>query len=62
MALSGRPSSEHQIAYAEFTPDWKGIHPQRVLKGARGDVQNDGYAGIKSAVRRPRRTAARRLQ
>ena len=35
-----------QIAYAEFTPDWKGTHPQRVLEGARGDIQNDGYAGI----------------
>jgi transposase len=35
-----------QIAYAEFTPDWKGSHPQRVLEGARGDIQNDGYAGI----------------
>ena len=35
-----------QIAYAEFTPDWKGSHPQRVLDGARGDIQNDGYAGI----------------
>ena len=36
----------HQIAYAEFTPDWKGTHPRRVLDGARGDIQNDGYAGI----------------
>lgn len=36
----------HQIAYAEFTPDWKGTHPQRVLEGACGDIQNDGYAGI----------------
>jgi transposase len=36
----------NQIAYAEFTPDWKGTHPQRVLEGARGDIQNDGYAGI----------------
>lgn len=36
----------HQVAYAEFTPDWKGTHPQRVLEGARGDIQNDGYAGI----------------
>lgn len=35
-----------QIAYAEFTPDWKGSHPRRVLEGARGDIQNDGYAGI----------------
>jgi transposase len=36
----------NQIAYAEFTPDWKGTHPRRVLEGARGDIQNDGYAGI----------------
>jgi transposase len=36
----------NQIAYAEFSPDWKGTHPQRVLQGARGDIQNDGYAGI----------------
>ena len=35
-----------QVAYAEFTPDWKGIHPRRVLDGFAGDVQNDGYAGI----------------
>jgi transposase len=36
----------NQIAYAAFTPDWKGTHPRRVLEGARGDIQNDGYAGI----------------
>ena len=36
----------NQVAYAEFSPDWKGTHPQRVLQGARGDIQNDGYAGI----------------
>jgi transposase len=35
-----------QIAYAEFTPDWKGTHPRRVLEHAQGDIQNDGYAGI----------------
>jgi transposase len=35
-----------RIAYSEFTPDWKGIHPRRVLEGFDGDVQNDGYAGI----------------
>lgn len=43
----------HQIAYAEFTPDWKGTHPQRVLEGARGDIQNDGYAGINPLFVRP---------
>jgi hypothetical protein len=36
----------NQIAYAAFTPDWKGTHARRVLEGARGDIQNDGYAGI----------------
>ena len=36
----------NQIAYAEFTPDWKGTHPRRVLDGFSGDIQNDGYAGI----------------
>ncbi|MGH8749888.1 MAG: IS66 family transposase [Burkholderiales bacterium] len=36
----------NQIAYAEFTPDWKGTHPRRVLEGFSGDIQNDGYAGI----------------
>jgi transposase len=36
----------NQIAYAAFTPDWKGTHPRQVLEGARGDIQNDGYAGI----------------
>ena len=35
-----------QVVYAEFTPDWKGIHPRRVLADFGGAVQNDGYAGI----------------
>ena len=35
-----------QVAYAEFSADWKGIHPRRVLEGFAGDIQNDGYAGI----------------
>jgi transposase len=35
-----------RVAYAEFTPDWKGVHPRRVLDGFVGDIQNDGYAGI----------------
>ena len=35
-----------RVAYAEFTPDWKGVHPRRVLDGFEGDIQNDGYAGI----------------
>lgn len=35
-----------RVAYCEFTPDWKGVHPRRVLEGYGGDIQNDGYAGI----------------
>lgn len=35
-----------RVAYVEFTPDWKGTHPRRVLEGFQGDIQNDGYAGI----------------
>jgi len=34
------------IAYCEYTPDWKGDHPQRVLRGFAGPIQNDGYGGI----------------
>ena len=41
-----------RVAYAEFTPDWKGVHPRRALKGFRGDIQGDGYAGIRSEERR----------
>lgn len=35
-----------RVAYCEFTPDWKGTHPQAVLAGYRGHVQSDGYGGI----------------
>ena len=35
-----------RVVYAEYTPDWKGSHPRRVLEGFIGDIQNDGYAGI----------------
>ncbi len=35
-----------QVVYAEYTPDWKGIHPRRVLADFAGAIQNDGYAGI----------------
>lgn len=35
-----------RVAYCAFTPDWKGKHPQEVLAGFGGAVQNDGYAGI----------------
>jgi hypothetical protein len=35
-----------RIAYCEFSPDWKGVHPQRVLQGFSGPIQNDGYSGL----------------
>ncbi len=46
-----------RVVYAEFSSDWKGIHPRRVLEGFTGDVQNDGYAGINPLFARdgPRR-------
>lgn len=35
-----------RVAYCEYTPDWKGTHPQRVLEGFGGPIQNDGYSGL----------------
>jgi len=35
-----------KVIYCEFTENWKGSHPRRVLEGFSGDVQGDGYAGI----------------
>ena len=35
-----------RVAYCEFSPDWKGSHPQRVLQGFAGPIQNDGYSGL----------------
>jgi transposase len=35
-----------RIAYCEYSPDWKGVHPQRVLQGFTGPIQNDGYSGL----------------
>jgi hypothetical protein len=35
-----------RIAYCEFSEDWKGKHPQKVLDGFRGDIQSDGYGGL----------------
>ena len=52
----------NQIAYAEFTPDLKGTHPRRGLEGARGDIQNDGYAGINPLFVGPDAPWAHRLQ
>lgn len=35
-----------RIAYCDYAPDWKGIHPRKVLSDFKGDIQGDGYAGI----------------
>lgn len=35
-----------RIAYCEYSADWKGTHPQRVLEGFSGPIQNDGYSGL----------------
>jgi transposase len=40
-----------RIAYCEYTEDWKGCHPQKVLAGFRGPVQSDGYGGIAGLFR-----------
>jgi transposase len=42
-----------RVAYCEFTPDWKGSHPQRVLEGYRGHLQSDGYGGIAALFQGP---------
>jgi transposase len=42
-----------QVAYCEYSPDWKGCHPQRVLEGFVGPIQNDGYGGINPLFRVP---------
>jgi len=35
-----------RVAYCEYSPDWKGTHPQKVLRGFDGPIQNDGYSGL----------------
>ena len=35
-----------RMAYCAFSPDWKSSHPQAVLAGLSGLIQNDGHAGI----------------
>lgn len=35
-----------RVGYCEFTPDWKGAHPQSVLADFRGQLQSDGYGGL----------------
>ncbi len=37
---------QNKVIYCEFTEDWKGSHPRRILEGFKGDIQGDGYAGI----------------
>ncbi|MCP4444992.1 MAG: transposase [Myxococcales bacterium] len=33
------------VIYCEYTEDWKGSHPRKVLEGLDCDVQSDGYGG-----------------
>jgi transposase len=40
-----------RVAYCEFTPDWKGKHPMRVLADFRGPIQSDGYGGALALFR-----------
>ena len=36
-----------EVAFCEYTPDWKGTRPQATLAGFQGKViQSDGYAGL----------------
>jgi transposase len=35
-----------RVAYCEYSADWKGTHPRRVLQGFSGPIQNDGYSGL----------------
>jgi transposase len=43
-----------EVAFCEYTPDWKGSWPQAILAGFRGQViQSDGYAGLGPIFARP---------
>jgi transposase len=43
-----------EVAFCEYTPDWKGWRPQAILAGFRGQViQSDGYAGLAPIFARP---------
>lgn len=45
-----------RVAFCEYTPDWKGDRPTKILSEFRGSViQGDGYAGIDDVFTRPRR-------
>ena len=39
------------VIYCEYTEDWKGSHPKKVLEGLNCDIQSDGYGGISSLFR-----------
>lgn len=40
-----------RVAYCEFTEDWKGTHPQKVLADFAGPIQSDGYGGALALFR-----------
>ena len=43
-----------EVAFCEYTPDWKGTWPQATLADFRGQViQTDGYAGLAPIFARP---------
>jgi len=43
-----------EVAFCEYTPDWKGSWPQATLADFRGQViQTDGYAGLAPIFARP---------
>jgi len=43
-----------EVAFCEYTPDWKGTWPQTTLAQFRGQViQSDGYAGLAPVFARP---------
>ena len=43
-----------EVAFCEYTPDWKGTWPQAILADFRGQViQSDGYAGLGPIFARP---------
>jgi transposase len=43
-----------EVAFCEYTPDWKGSWPQATLADFRGQViQSDGYAGLAPVFARP---------
>jgi len=43
-----------EVAFCEYTPDWKGTWPQAILADFRGKViQSDGYAGLGPIFARP---------